>query len=402
MTTLEDNAKTLELHSNAGVQGFACEADVSGWRPKTPTGLSEDGLPSTDNRGIDYDVSVSEWRLKMPSVQTEEDLSSNVIENIVMNICTDDDLSSKVKVPKFVFIIPYRNRAFYLQSFMRKMSTVLEDIPKTDYEIYVIHQNDTRKFNRGAIKNIGFLYIKNKYPKYYKQMTLVFNDVDIFPLRKNYLDYITTKGVVKHFFGFNYALGGIVSIVGEDFERINGFPNFWAWGYEDNLIQTRIVNAGITIDRSNFYDLIVNVNDGTLFACINSGTKRLTSKTEYVRYMRHTTEGYNHIYDIQLTETPNQIPPHIVIPNTIESELPLKLKNTNSGSIHSATNNMLVHLNNTDYTPTLDFITVNVNHFLTEITEQTVLPEVYDLRNGAVPYKGIINTKRRPQMYMGF
>jgi hypothetical protein len=285
---------------------------------------------------------------------------------------------------------------------MRKMSTVLEDIPKTDYEIYVIHQNDTRKFNRGAIKNIGFLYIKNKYPKYYKQMTLVFNDVDIFPLRKNYLDYITTKGVVKHFFGFNYALGGIVSIVGEDFERINGFPNFWAWGYEDNLIQTRIVNAGITIDRSNFYDLIVNVNDGTLFACINSGTKRLTSKTEYVRYVRHTTEGYNHIYDIQLTETLNQIPPHIVIPNTIESELPLKLKNTNSGSIHSATNNMLVHLNNTDYTPTLDFITVNVNHFLTEITEQTVLPEVYDLRNGAVPYKGIINTKRRPQMYMGF
>ena len=402
MTTLEDNVKTLELHSNAGVRGFACEADVSGWRPKTPTGLSGDGLPSTDNRGIDYDVSVSEWRLKMPSVQTEEDLSSNVIENIVMNICTDDDLSSKVKVPKFVFIIPYRNRAFYLQSFMRKMSTVLEDIPKTDYEIYVIHQNDTRKFNRGAIKNIGFLYIKNKYPKYYKQMTLVFNDVDIFPLRKNYLDYITTKGVVKHFFGFNYALGGIVSIVGEDFERINGFPNFWAWGYEDNLIQTRIVNAGITIDRSNFYDLIVNVNDGTLFACINSGTKRLTSKTEYVRYVRHTTEGYNHIYDIQLTETLNQIPPHIVIPNTIESELPLKLKNTNSGSIHSATNNMLVHLNNTDYTPTLDFITVNVNHFLTEITEQTVLPEVYDLRNGAVPYKGIINTKRRPQMYMGF
>jgi len=369
-------------------------------------------------------------------------------ENIIMNICTNEDLSSNVTlsfdgkpspvrpdgvlqrhpdtpfavakaqsiprtptllrssgsltVPKFVFIIPYRNRAFYLQSFITKMSSVLEDIPKTDYEIYVIHQNDTRKFNRGAIKNIGFLHIKNKYPNDYKQMTLVFNDVDIFPLRKNYVDYITTKGVVKHFFGFQYTLGGIVSIVGEDFERINGFPNFWAWGFEDNLIQTRIVNAGITIDRSNFYDLTVNADDGSLFACINSGVKRLTSKTEYLRYLKQTPEGFNRIYGIQLNERPNEIPPHIVIPNTIESELPLKLKNTNSGSIHSNTNNMLVHLNDTDSNSTLDFISVNVNHFLTDIPENSVLSEVYDLRNGAVPYKGVVNTKRRPQMYMGF
>ena len=201
-----------------------------------------------------------------------------ISENISINILTEEEENSS-NIPKFVFIIPYRNRALYLQTFIKKMTYVLEDIPKTDYEIYVIHQNDTRKFNRGAMKNIGFLYIKNKYPNHYKQMTLVFNDVDIFPLQKNYLNYITTKGIVKHFFGFVYTLGGIVSIVGEDFERINGFPNFWAWGFEDNLIQTRIVNAGIAIDRRNFYDLSVNADDGSLFACINSGVKRLTSKT---------------------------------------------------------------------------------------------------------------------------
>ena len=34
---------------SVGVRGFACEAGVSGWRPKTPTGLSGDGLPSKDN-----------------------------------------------------------------------------------------------------------------------------------------------------------------------------------------------------------------------------------------------------------------------------------------------------------------------------------------------------------------
>ena len=38
-----------QKRSSVGVQGFACEAGVSGWRPKTPTGLSGDGLPSKDN-----------------------------------------------------------------------------------------------------------------------------------------------------------------------------------------------------------------------------------------------------------------------------------------------------------------------------------------------------------------
>jgi cell division protein FtsB len=44
-----DFARTPALRSSVGVRGFACEAGVSGWRPKTPTGLSGDGLPLKDN-----------------------------------------------------------------------------------------------------------------------------------------------------------------------------------------------------------------------------------------------------------------------------------------------------------------------------------------------------------------
>ena len=39
---------------------------------------------------------------------------------------------------------------------------ILNDKPKGYYEIFYIHQMDKRVFNRGALKNIGFLFVKNK------------------------------------------------------------------------------------------------------------------------------------------------------------------------------------------------------------------------------------------------
>mgnify|MGYP006214976639 CR=1 FL=1 len=74
------------------------------------------------------------------------------------------------------------------------------------YEIYFSHQKDERPFNRGAMKNIGFIALARKYPNDYKNITYVFNDVDTLPYTKNLLPYETTHGVVKHFYGFTFAL----------------------------------------------------------------------------------------------------------------------------------------------------------------------------------------------------
>jgi hypothetical protein len=156
------------------------------------------------------------------------------------------------KVPKRVFIVPYRSRIQHKFFFSKYMSFILEDDP--DYEIYFSHQCDARTFNRGATKNIGFIAVRNKYPEHYKDITFIFNDIDTIPFNKIF-DYNTTHGIVKHFYGFKYALGGIVVMKGADFEKTNGFPCFWGWGMEDNSLQKRCDAVGLKVDRSVFYNI---------------------------------------------------------------------------------------------------------------------------------------------------
>ena len=156
------------------------------------------------------------------------------------------------KIPKRVFIVPYRNRVQHKFFFCKYMSFILED--HDDYEIFFAHQCDARTFNRGAVKNIGFIAVKNKYPEHYKDITFIFNDVDTIPFTKIF-DYETTHGVVKHYYGYKHSLGGIIVMKGADFERTNGFPCFWGWGMEDNALQKRCDKVGLTVDRSVFYNI---------------------------------------------------------------------------------------------------------------------------------------------------
>ena len=98
-------------------------------------------------------------------------------------------------IPKKIFIVPYRNRAEHREFFIRYITNfVLQDIPTRDYEIYFSHQFDSRIFNRGAIKNIGFMAIREKYPNHYKHMTFIFHDIDIMPYDKNVVPYDTKMG----------------------------------------------------------------------------------------------------------------------------------------------------------------------------------------------------------------
>jgi len=251
-----------------------------------------------------------------------------------------------VSIPNIIFIVPYRDRQRQYEFFAKHMKSVLEDLSPDTYKILYIHQTDTRSFNRGAVKNIGFLTVKNMYPNDYQNITLVFNDIDIMPYSKNFFDYRTSPGTVKHFYGFTFTLGGIVSINAADFERINGFPNFWAWGFEDNMLQNRVIQNGITIDRSVFYPVL----DKNVLH-FSDGLSRNVNRTEYDIYEKNTQEGWNSISNLQY-----------------------------------------------NYNPDTGF--VDVTQFITPREEDVKATHEHDMRKGNIPFPSNKNQKRRPRMGM--
>jgi hypothetical protein len=252
------------------------------------------------------------------------------------------------ETPKLVFIIPYRERHEQYKFFSKHMKWILEDKSENAYKILYIHQTDTRDFNRGALKNIGFLVVKQLFPNDYQNITLVFNDIDTMPLVKNLFDYETIKKTVKHFYGFEFALGGIVSILAGDFEAVNGFPNFWSWGYEDNMLQKRVQSQEMEIDRKQFYPIF----DRNILL-LHDGLSRTVNKKEFDRFKSDTDEGIRSIRDLDYTIDENGF--------------------------------------------------VNVRTFETGVQPAPVQNKSYDLRSGPVPFPkpvGNRGNKRKPTMRM--
>ena len=246
-------------------------------------------------------------------------------EIIVPEIIVPEIIVPEIIVPEIVFIVPYRDREAQLSIFLSHMPNILKGL---NYEIYISHQKDKRFFNRGAMKNIGFMHVKEKYPDNYKDINFVFNDIDTLISRKGLTNFKTVKGKVKHIFGFKRAFGGIFSIKGEDFENLNGFPSIWNWGMEDNALKYRWLNkmkknGDNMIDYSEFFDM--KSKDIVL---LWHGDKKVFNKHQTWNAYENSIDfkdGINKIRNIQKTE--NTIEDNFFMINTtyfIPATLPPK------------------------------------------------------------------------------
>ena len=227
-------------------------------------------------------------------------------------------------IPKIIFIVPYRDRRQEKCIFSVYMKYIMEDYDKNDYEIYYSHQTDSRPFNRGATKNIGFLVMKKKYPNDYQNITFVFNDVDTVPVKKNTFDYATTKGIVKHFYGFTFTLGGIFSIVGSDFEKCNGFPNNWGWGLEDNAMNDRVLLNEFVINRQQFYPR----NTREVLHLFDTPNRIINNKEPENYSSKNLNDNLNNIHELE----------YVIVPNTTLDETSSETNDgTNTNSIKVST-----------------------------------------------------------------
>jgi len=152
---------------------------------------------------------------------------------------------------KYNFIIPYRNRKQHLDEFVRRFTTYLEG-KEVDAHFYVVHQIHPGEFNRGAMNNIGFLEVCKTRP----DGLFVFHDVDTYPTYWGSIPYDAQKGGIRHSLGLPHEnLGGVCCFWKEEFERVNGFPNYWGWGIEDVTIRYRATAQQIPIDETNIVSL---------------------------------------------------------------------------------------------------------------------------------------------------
>jgi len=159
-------------------------------------------------------------------------------------------LEQRPRARKVGIIVPFRDnhaeqkRAEHLGKFVPHMARFLATACE-DHRVYVIEQSDdTRKFNRGQLLNVGAtLAVRDGCD------SLIFHDVDLLPSDDLGAAYsvlplddkpLHIARVWDRYSGNADYFGGVCAWTAHDFSRINGFPNnYWGWGGEDDEMMRR-------------------------------------------------------------------------------------------------------------------------------------------------------------------
>jgi len=179
-------------------------------------------------------------------------------------------------MPRLSIIVPYRDRPQHLARFVPHLVTYFQrdkldkDIP---WRLTIVEQEPGKPFNRGLIKNAGFLMTEAEADYF------CFHDVDYLPIWADYrwgerparliwygadttpFDPARPEMMAND---RDTCFGGVILFTKADFRRINGYPTaYWGWGYEDTELRLRCEAEGLAREhRDGTYEPLTHVNHG--------------------------------------------------------------------------------------------------------------------------------------------
>jgi N-terminal region of glycosyl transferase group 7/N-terminal domain of galactosyltransferase len=172
-------------------------------------------------------------------------------------------MQGSAAVKRLNVVVPHRDRQAHLNVFVPLLRAYFardkidRDIP---YRALIIEQENGLPFNRGALKNVGFVLGRN-----HSDYTC-FHDVDYLPVWADYSWSDTPTSIVwygaetrplslknpqhRKAHKIEDFFGGVLLTPNTLFEHVDGYANtYWGWGWEDTDLKCRYQSAGIAPTR---------------------------------------------------------------------------------------------------------------------------------------------------------
>ena len=145
-------------------------------------------------------------------------------------------------------IVPFREQIEQKRG--QQLDTFVRSMRARGWPILIVDQAEGKRFNRGALLNVGVKYAEKMGAKY-----VVLHDVDMLPADSIVPYYkafpkhpIHIGGIYAEKYSNELFLGQVLSISLRDYKRINGFPNdYWGWGGEDDAMRIRLDRLEIPV-----------------------------------------------------------------------------------------------------------------------------------------------------------
>lgn len=137
-----------------------------------------------------------------------------------------------------VVIVPYANRPAQLEHLLLRLHQ-----QKGIDQVIVCQPVTSSPFNRGWVKNVGFLLAQVD-----PSTTVYFHDVDLLTGLKLSTLKPAPPHKVLHLYGHPHCLGGIVGMRAADFMMAGGFVNDRpTWGGEDRYLRQSCIHVHIDV-----------------------------------------------------------------------------------------------------------------------------------------------------------